>query len=166
MGHVLSRTHNTAQWVTKVLAAVCIPMMLTGEATGVAHADAAVPVDPGKYVNTTGNQWQFYTPTNINCLLNDDRIVCVLDPSRGPGADMNIAMVSAEGSWTTWSATQARIFGPPNHPFDASKHGRLMQPGRSITVGARQCSLSDTSVIECRNGQSGFVIDSAGIHLF
>lgn len=140
-------------------------MLIAGSRPGVACADPA-PVDPDDHANTTGGQKQFYTSTNINCALNDDHIVCILDPSNGPGADMNIAMVSEEGSWTTWSATQARVFGPPDRPFDASKYGRPLQAGNTIAAGGGQCSLSQASVLECRRGESGFVIDSAGIRIY
>ncbi|TDH24864.1 hypothetical protein [Mycobacteroides franklinii] len=139
--------------------------LVGGLSPGVACADPG-PVGPTDYANTTGGHKQFYTSTNINCVLNDDSIVCILDPSNGPGADMNIAMVSPEGSWTTWSATQARIFGPPDRPFDASKYGRPLKAGNAIAAGGGQCSLSQASVLECRRGESGFVIDSAGIRVY
>lgn len=87
-------------------------------------------------------------------------------PSSGPGADMNIAMVSVQGSWTTWSATQASVFETPDHPFDASKYGRPLRVGDSIAAGGGQCSLSDTSVLECHREESGFVIDAAGIRIY
>lgn len=140
-------------------------VLIGGLRPGVVCADPA-PVDSDDYANTTSGQRQFYTSANINCVLNDDHIVCILDPSNGPGADMNIAMVSEEGSWTAWSATQARVFGSPDRPFDASKYGRPLQAGNTIAAGGGQCSLSAASALECSRGESGFVIDSTGIRIY
>ncbi|MGV0585637.1 hypothetical protein ABQE45_18010 [Mycobacteroides chelonae] len=104
---------------------------------------------------------------DIDSLIDDS------GPLPSSPADLNAVptlwfsvIVSAEGSWATWSATQARAFWSPDRLFDASKYGGPLQAGNAISAGGGQCSLSQASVLECRKGESGFAIDSAGIRIY
>lgn len=116
------------------------------------------------------NSWRFYTDSNINCGIGGKYLTCIASPSDGlPGSkENNLVWAADTSSLLTWSATQAKPWGPPAESFQANRKGeKLLPPGHSITVPDGSCTVTADAAIECRKASGhGFVIDSAGTRAF
>lgn len=159
----------------RILGAISVGLILLGcspPPVSQALPGDIVPVNPDDFLPPwlppgVKSDWTFYTDSNINCVITKT-VVCIADPSTGlPGHPYdNIVTFGKAGAWLTSSSTQARIFGPPASPFDASKRGKLLERGHSIAANDVQCVVSDTSVITCSSGDHSFVIDPRGSRTF
>lgn len=130
------------------------------------------PVAPDDYLTpwapAGSADWSFYTANNITCGISQF-VVCIADPNTGlPGSkENNLVVIGADEAHLSWSATQAKPWGHAGEPFVANKHGeKLLEAGHSLTVAAGSCAVTDNSVIECRRGEHGFVIDPAGLRTY
>lgn len=173
---MLNQPRTTASAAAGVLGAALAELILLGCSTtppaSRAQPDDITPVNPDDYLSPwlppgAQSDWTFYTDSNINCVVTKT-VVCITDPSTGMPGDPhnNIVTFGKAGAWLTSSSTQARIFGPPTSPFDASKRGKLLERGHSITANDVQCAVSATSVISCKSGDHRFVIDPATARTF
>ncbi|PVA44673.1 hypothetical protein DDJ48_01725 [Mycobacteroides abscessus] len=158
----------------RLLAAISAGLVLLGCSSppaSQAEPDDIVPVNPDEYASPGAqNSWRFYTDSNINCGIGGKYLTCIASPSDGlPGSkENNLVWATDTSSLLTWSATQAKPWGPPAEPFQANRKGeKLLPPGHSITVPDGSCTVTADAAIECRKASGhGFVIDSAGTRAF
>lgn len=158
----------------RALGALTIGLGLFGCSTSApehAQPQDIEPVNPSDYLAPwlppgVESDWTFYTSSNINCRIGGKYLTCIASPGEGlPGAkEYNLAWTTDTKSLLTWSATQAKPWGPPSEPFQANRKGeKLLPPGHSLTVPDGSCAVTANSVIECgKPSGHGFVIDANG----
>ncbi|GAS90006.1 hypothetical protein H7J55_29930 [Mycolicibacterium brisbanense] len=114
-------------------------------------------VNPQDYEVHGGGGWRFYTDSNISCIISKT-IACMGAPLPGTRSKYTVATITDARAQLAWSDTQLKPFG---NPFDATRFGRLLPSGSSLSAPLGECNVSGP-VITCAHGGHSFTIDPAG----
>lgn len=114
-------------------------------------------VNPQDYEVHGGGGWRFYTDNNVNCIISKT-IACIAAPLPGTDSKYTVATITDAKAQMAWSDTQLKPFGDP---FDATRYGKLLPSGSSLSAPPGGCTVSGQAIV-CTRGEHSFTIDPSG----